>query len=454
MLTHPKCHLAERASHCKHRNSTKVCPRAFRFASVTMVLDDASPQAGPLPNNNASPSKPAGPPMSPNPVFAKYFPLKIKPELVIKPDLFTLYFGFFGVNKWRRNVADALADRVETQWLITNRSPTQDEMDVYTTAASRALYYKTIGVPCAAYLSTGWIAYKTIKDHSWMKGKTPVEWLALARTNWKADSYNFMRSAGRSAFNVFFWTCLGGTISSFAGSLSEVKTLLQDPRAQQYMEGMKTADKDELRRRKMYAAVDRARRIKSGERPINARIEDDLSHGSGYDQDQYNYDNAASNDVQSESDMAYSTSQYDQQNYPTEASRPQVYGRPQGMSNQPASQPDNGSDFFFDDDDASPTAREYRNTNIDGSSTGSAWERVRHQNLSGSQQHSSPNRMQPWGRPQNTLERDSAPANDQDRYNLERTRDKEQAHAEFNRMVEAEKIAYSDTSSQNRGWGS
>jgi hypothetical protein len=37
---------------------------------------------------------------------------------------------------------------------------------------------------------------------------------------------------------------------------------------------------------------------------------------------------------------------------------------------------------------------------------------------------------------------------------MERRRDKEQAHAEFNKMLEAEKYAYSDTSSQNWGWGS
>jgi hypothetical protein len=59
--------------------------------------------------------------------------------------------------------------------------------------------------------------------------------------------------------------------------------------------------------------------------------------------------------------------------------------------------------------------------------------------------------MQQWGQSQNASEPEYATVSDQDRYNMERRHDKEQAHAEFNKMVEAEKHAYSDTSSQNRG---
>ncbi|KAJ5194899.1 uncharacterized protein N7498_008337 [Penicillium cinerascens] len=403
-----------------------------------MVLDDASPQAGLPPNNNASPGASSAPRMTPDPIFAKYFPLKIKPELVVKPDLFTLYFGFFGANNWRRCIANSLTDRIEHQWIVTNRFPTQDEMDVYTTANSRGLYYKTMGLPASAFLSTAWVYRSLRKDPVWPERMgTPAELMKHFQTHSMVNREYLVGLAVKSSFKMLFLTTTGYIISSFVGSWADAQTVITDPRMKPFTDDLRHISKEDMQKRRMHATVDRVRRERSGEKTISVKIREDLSNARGYDRPQSDYDSPASYG-QSESDTSYNTYQDDQNNSRGQSapytSRPQAYGTPRGMGNEPASQSNPGSDFFLSgsDDDASPTAPEYRNTNPDGSSTGSAWDRVRHQNNSGAQQPQARQpRMQQWGQ-QNTPESDYAPTNDQDRYN-ERRRDKEQGHADSTR---------------------
>ncbi|KAJ5141809.1 uncharacterized protein N7443_006524 [Penicillium atrosanguineum] len=421
-----------------------------------MVLEGAPPEAALPPNNNAVPSSPGGY-LTPNPAFARYFPLQVKPELAVKPDLFTLYFGFFGVNNWRRNIASHLTDRIETQWIVTNRYPTQNEMDVYTTATSRGLYYKTIGLSASAFLATGWEFRRLTKSPAWPGlAPTPSEFWRLLKITTQVNGSVFLQNAGRSAFRILFFTTTGWMVTAFMGAYSDAQTVLMDPSMDDFKQDIKHISQEEIRKRRLFAAVDGARRRKAGEVDITGQIVERLSGRGGYDQGQSNYDDSASPTALYESDKSDNTSQYDQENYSTGQSQPQVYGTSRGMANEPTSQSDLGNDFFFggSGDDASPTAPEYRNTNPDGSSTGSVWDRIRRQNVGPSQQPPARPRMQQWGQPQNASGSEYAPSNNQDRYNMEKRRDKEQAHAEFNQIVENEKNAYSDTSAQNRGWGS
>lgn len=418
-----------------------------------MVLEGAPPEVVSLPNNNDASKPSGGQYLTPNPVFARSFPLQVKPELVVKPDLFTLYFGFFGVNNWRRNIAQHLTDRIETQWLVTNRYPTQNELDVYTTATTRGLYYKTFGLPASAFLSTGWYFRQLTKSDAWPGfAPTPSEFLRLLKVTAEVNRNAFLQNATRAAFKIAFFTTFGWMFSSFVGSYSDAQTVLLDPSMDDFKHDLKTITQDEIRKRRQFAFLDRTRRRKAGEVDITGQIVEQLSGHGGYDRGQSNYDNSTSPTAQYENDPSYNTPQYNQGSYSTGQAQPQVYGTPRGMANEPASQSDSGNDFFFggSDDDASPTAPEYRNTNPDGSSTGSAWDRIRRQNAVPSQPPARPQ----WGQPQNASGSDYAPANEQDRYNMEKRREKDQAHAEFNQIVEKEKNAYSDTSSQNRGWGS
>ncbi|KAJ6113473.1 hypothetical protein N7523_006790 [Penicillium sp. IBT 18751x] len=353
-----------------------------------MVLEGAPPEASLPPNNNAVNSSTGGH-LTPNPAFAQSFPLQIKPELVVKPDLFTLYFGFFGVKNWRRNVARSLTDRIESQWIVTNRYPTQTEMDVYTTSTSRGLYYKTIGLPVSAFLSAGWEYRKMTKSGAWPGfAPTPSEFWRLLKVTAQVNREPFIQSAARGAFRILFFTSTGWLITSFLGAYSDAQTILMDPSMDKFKQDMRDISQEEIRKRRMFSAVDGARRRRAGEVDITGQIFERLSGRGGYDQGQGNYDDSASPTASYESDTSYDMPQYNPENISTGQSQPQVYGTPRGMSNEPASQSDSGTDFFLggSGDDASPTAPEYRNTNPDGSSAGSAWDRIRRQNLGPAQQ--------------------------------------------------------------------
>jgi hypothetical protein len=398
-----------------------------------MVLEGAPPEVVSLPDNNAASKPPGGQHLTPNPTFARSFPLQVKPELVVKPDLFTLYFGFFGVNNWRRNIAQHLTDRIETQWLVTNRYPTQNELDVYTTATTRGQYYKTFGLPASAFLSTGWYFRKLTKSGAWPgSAPTPSEFFRLLKITAEVNRTPFIQNATKAAFRITFFTTLGYILSSIAGSWSDAQTVLMDPSMDDFKHALKNISQDEIRKRRQFAFLDRNRRRKAGEVDITGQIVEQMSGHGGYDRGQSNYDDSSSPTAQYEN-SSYNTPQYNQGSYSTGQAQPQVYGTPRGMANESASQSNSGNDFFFggSDDDASPTAPEYRNTNPDGSSTGSAWDRIRRQNTGPSQQP--PARPQ-WGQSQNASGSDYAPAKEQ--------------------MLEKERDAYSDTSSQNRGWGS
>lgn len=426
-----------------------------------MALNDASPQAGLYPDNNASANTPSRTPTGQNPALARYFPLKIKPDLVVQPDRLTLYFGFFGTWNWRRNVAQALTSRVENTWVQINRSPTQDEMDAFTTHTSRGVYYRRMGMSLSGLLGTAYL----VKTTPSMPRFTPEQIKLWVRT---MDGQVAMRAVFKAAFKVLFVTTTGVMVSSMVAAYTETKGALTDRRLEQFMEDMRTQKPEDIRKRKIQAAAEHVRRIRAGEKDISAGIKEDLSWGGGYDQgtnqDQYDYDNSASTDLPSESE-SWGTSQSEQQNQPSgpNASRmPQTYGSSsaaQGMDNEPASQSGSGSDFFFgsSNDDASPTAPEYRHTNADGSPAGSAWDRLRRQTRgSGSQQPPArPPRMQQWGQARGAPESSGySPAGDQDRYDTDRRREKEQAQADFDKMMEAERNVSNDGPSRTRGWGS
>lgn len=433
-----------------------------------MVLDDASPQAGSYTAGNGSDyTRSQGPPGQ-NPALARYFPLKIKPELVVQPDLFTLYFGFFGASNWKRVVAGALTERVENTWLLTDRGPTQDEMDAFTTHTSRSIYYRRIGVPLSSFLGTAYLYNQMRKMPNVPQKATPAQFFATLRAFAKADKQGFRSMMAKQAFKMLFITTTGAIASAFLSVWSDTKGVLTDPRLRQFVEDMKGQKPEDIRKRKLEAVNERVRRVRGGEQDIRRQVREELGGGSydqGADQDPYGYDNAASVSTSGEGD--YSASQYPQQNgsmiqprsTPDASRRPQMYGSASASRGMGNGQPSSGSDFFFSggDDDASPTAPEYRHTNMDGSPAGSAWERIRRQSgVPGPQQSSaSSSRTQQWGQSQNGVDSSSYSSSEsQDRYDYDRRREKDQAQADFDKLMEAERNAANDGPSRGRGWGS
>lgn len=434
-----------------------------------MALDDASPQAGSYTGGNVSDSTSSQGPPGQNPALARYFPLKIKPELVVQPDLFTLYFGFFGASNWKRVIAEALTERVENTWLLTDRGPTQEEMDAFTTYTSRSIYYRRIGVPLSSFLGTAYLYHQARKMPNVPPKATPMELFASMRAFSQANKQAFRTMVAKQAFKMLFITTTGAVVSSFVGLWSDTQGVLTDPRLRQFVEDMRGQKKEDIRKRKLEALNERVRRVRGGEQDIRRQVREELGGGGGYDrdvdQDPYSYDNTASVPTFSEGD--YSASQYHQQSgsmaqsrtTPETARRPQMYGGAPASRGMGSEQPSSGSDFFLggSDDDASPTAPEYRRTNPDGSPAGSAWERIRRQSgVPGSQQPSAnSSRMQQWGQSQTGADSSSYSSSEsQDRYDYDRRREKEQAQADFDKLMEAERNAANVGPSRGRGWGS
>lgn len=432
-----------------------------------MVLDDASPQAGSYNSDNAPNNGSSGVLSGQNPAMARRFPLKAKPELLVKPDLFTMYFGFFGPSNWKRSVAVALTHRVQEVWTLTARNATQEELDAFTTHISRGVYYSRIGIPLSSFLGAAYFYNRVRKVPGTPGGVvSPRQLLEALRVKAALDKTAFRSLIAKIAFKMFFYTMTGGMISSVAGAYTASKGVLEDPRLRQFVKETNAQKKEDIHKRKLEAQRARSRRLRGEGAELDRQFKEELSGGGGYDKrgdyDPYSYDNSASESASMESygDVSQPAQQYGAADQARSASRrPQMYGGPPAPQGMGQEQPTSGSDFFFGggDDDASPTAPEYRHTNADGTPAGSAWERIRRQSgIPGSQQASggSP-RMQRWGQPQSSPESsDSSPSNDQDLYNYARGPGKERAQAYFDRLLEAERNSSNDGPSSSRGWGS
>lgn len=416
-----------------------------------MVLDEASPQAGSSTANNASNNAPSPRPWPANPTLARNFPLKIKPELVVRPDLFTLYFGFFGASNWKNVIAHGITNRVETTWVLTARGPTQEELDAYTTIGSRYIYYRAVELPLFSCLGTAYIYSRIRKEIPIAEGATPRQIFKALRES------TFRTLASPSGVRILFIGFAAFAASGFINSTMEMATARMDPRLQQFWNDFQRQKEEDIRKRRLEASS--GRRLRGGEFDFSLQVRKALDGYGGYDQgvdqDPYKYDSSASGTTSSESDYASgSTIQQNSSGYQSR-SGPDVSREPQYENGPASEQRDARSDFLFggsSDDDASPTAPEYRNNNADGTPAGSAWDRIRRQSgIPGSQQ-STPRSTQQRGQRQNTPASSNYPLNDQERYEYERKREKDQAQADFDRLMEAERNVSDNPQPRGRGW--
>ncbi|KAJ5498954.1 hypothetical protein LT330_010182 [Penicillium expansum] len=420
-----------------------------------MSSDDASPQAGQNYNNNSS-NDSSRPLPGHNPAIAKYSKVQLRPESIVKPDLFTLYFGFFGTAAWMRRVSSTVNERVENHYVLTARSPTQEEFDAIVEHGTRCLYYARTGIPVSSFLGTAFIYNQARKSPMFPRNPTPASLFNAVRTMWGDAAMK--GKIGSGAFKMLFVITLGSMASSAYAVSNDAMHMLTDPRLKGFIEDVRKAKPDDVRKRKIQAASERARSMRSGEKDVGSQMQQAIGTSGGYvGDDGYQQEQASDSSPQPSSYSEYVNSndtQGDSQSASYDSSTPglnagAIWAR--GRSTQPESR---SALDFMDEDDASPTAAEYRNTNIDGSSsTGSAWDRIRRQNAGArSQPRQQPGMSQPSLNPySNSAEHGQS---DQERYDSGQKTERDQAQAEFDRMIEAERHAGSEGSSQNRGWGS
>ncbi|KAJ5458117.1 hypothetical protein N7475_009505 [Penicillium sp. IBT 31633x] len=416
--------------------------------NLNMSSDDASPQAG---QNYSTSSSDASPRTLPghNPAIAKFNKLQIRPDTIVRPDLFTLYFGFFGKGLWRRKAARTVTERVENHYVLTARPPTQDELDALVEHGTRTLYYRRLGVPVASFLGTAWLYNQARKSPLFPRNPTPAALFSTLRV--MAMDSGFRGTIGSAAFKMLFITTLGGMVSGGYAVYNDAMHMLTDPRLKNFVEDMRTQKPEDVRKRKLQAASERIRSMRSGDQDIGSQLGQNIGQageyvgGGGYEQEQDSASPNSYSDYES-TNRTQAGSQYaSNDSYKQDSNVGAVWAR--GRGTQPESK--SGMDFM-DDDDASPTAAEYRDTNIDGSPAGSAWDRIRQQNArAGSHPRQQPGIGMP---PPSYNPYAEFYQSGHDQHGSSDSNERNKAQADFDRMIEAERNTGSEGSPRNRGW--
>ena len=418
-----------------------------------MVLNDVSPQAYDIS------SRQDGQNITPTNANTSITQYQIKPEAIVSPDLFTLYFGFAGKWNWQRTLVNTLTERVENARVLVQRPPTQDEMDAFVTHSSRSLYHGRIGAPLASGLAMARM-YSQARKTDYYKamvpgaeeGKLPsAKQLAQGVTRFaKADPTAFRSVAAASVFKLFFWTLTGATMSSIYAVYNDTIATMSDPRLTNFVREVKQQKPEEVRKRKIDAAQYRYRQNKQQmmSQPQETQqpsemVPDKASGGTTESHEQQDYSAMYGNNAE-----PTTPSHSYNRPAPTESTSSSWFG---GRKEQ-----DSVSDFF---DDASPTAPEYQyprnNTTTSQPSQPvfqrGAWERIRQQNSNGVSNSQGKEYYREQSEGWNTRsQRNSGSSQD-----TERQREKEQARADFERMLDAERNMSSDDSGngKNKGWG-
>ncbi|KAE8362355.1 hypothetical protein BDV27DRAFT_131619 [Aspergillus caelatus] len=391
-----------------------------------MVLENA--QADSIPPTGVEPTNDSD--NTPNTKY-QYHSLYIKRDLIANPDPFTLYFGFFGRWNYDRKVTANVLRRVENARVLIQRLPTQDELDAMVTHSSRSLYQERIGAPLGGLVGSGLLWMQARKSElfpayfpkaSGPEGKmpSPGEIVQAAKRFVAAEPTIARRAIFVTGFKLLFYSVAGATFSSIYAVYKETTNTMADSRLKEFLADLKKQNPEELRRRQMES---RGRRSVGEQQGVV-----EMNQGGDYASEY------SGGDVQSTGVSG--------------PDRPPV-AEPVSLGGGLGADQARGGDFF-DEDDASPTAPEYR-TNRGaqaGYSQGSAWERIRQQNASApsiqsSRQDTSNQQSPQW-------DSWSPPSSESDKQ-----REREQARAEFERLLDAERNIGQESASEarNKGWG-
>ncbi|EAW13250.1 putative endo-1,3(4)-beta-glucanase [Aspergillus clavatus NRRL 1] len=456
-----------------------------------MTIDDASSQA----NNPYAPDEGRTSYTPGHIPLPKHPHLVVKTELLARPDPFTLYFGFFGSRSWQANAARGLSERVDNTQFLLNRLPTQDELDAFTVYSSRYIYHQRMGAPIAGslFLARAYMQARSsaalapfmpgpgLADGANANAKltpTPKQVVDALRVYARVDAAGFRQALVFGGIKWVFWTLAGTVASSMWALFHDTRESMADPRLRQFMAELSQHPPKEMRKRKLEAAMEmqRQRHSERQQRDLGVARESasaserepepaqmETGHGHGHDQGygEGSEGTGAGAGVGvgvgvgggSGSGYGYGYSSQDANSSARQsAPSPQQYGDASRGSSS-------GSDFF-DGDDASPVAADYRSEGLSGLQ-GSAWDRIRQQSGAVSQGRSNPilvsSSPSPSPQPQSQSQWGSWKNQDHNSAAADSERQqREQAQAEFDRMLEAERTLGNeapDGSGQKKGWG-
>ncbi|GES63831.1 endo-1,3(4)-beta-glucanase [Aspergillus terreus] len=387
-----------------------------------MTLDDNPPGGSQSDLPRPAPSSP----------FAKYYPLHINPENIFPVDPITRTFCFFGTRGFHQKVEETVARRIENARVLIQRLPTQDELDAMVTHSSRSVAYERKGIWIGALVYAGISLPRWARTERWRTYVPPtgsmVQRLAAGFKAFnKAEPLVARQRTMLAVFKLMFSMIAGASVSGVMGVYTETKNTVSDPRLAQFMADLRNQNPEEVQKRKAAAIESRRRQMHQ------RRLEEvpAVGDGQGGLEKEQGY---ASGGAEADSPQTATPGRV----YQAVQDRRPVIDSSEGQSR--------GS-YFFDDDDASPVAPEHRNTSLQdaGALQANSWERIRQQSMSGPTQKTRENIDQP---PKDVW-------NSSDYSNPDASRQREQAQAEFDRLIEAERSLGNESSgsSGRKGWG-
>ncbi|KAL2813914.1 hypothetical protein BJX63DRAFT_393567 [Aspergillus granulosus] len=352
---------------------------------------------------------------------------KIRPDLIRKPDPITLYLGYFGTNWWRSTYAGFLVARLQDGSYQVGRRLTQPEVDAYVDSHNSFVTNFRRGLPLGFFVGGAkFFVYEKNYRHlltyappATQEGMSPVRrYLEGTRALFKSDTALARKLLGSLSMRLLAYTMGGGFGLQVAAALAMNWKLQADPRMQQHAADSRKQPPEKVRERRNQALKERAAGQQQGQGQAQQPSDEPTPQSIGYEQTGYVGDSSSVGSATTTDSINAST-------YPTTgtATGTYSYSAPVGQTKQRG---------FFDDDDeddASPTAPEYRGIvrQEKAAAQGSAWERIRNQ-------AQNPTASEPA-----SLSGGSWDRSDSSIMNNDGQRERERAQAEFNRMLEAER---------------
>ncbi|PYH49563.1 putative endo-1,3(4)-beta-glucanase [Aspergillus saccharolyticus JOP 1030-1] len=398
--------------------------------------------------------------MSPTQFLEQAFkPLRVDESLIKNPNPITLYLGLWGRTAYVTKTVRRSYALLEMIRLKTGRDPTQPEMDAVLELTSQGACRSSLGLPGGALAGFLWQAYRLRYSMDWemffAPQVPPGGRMTAARfmKGWELMGDAGTLGGGRPMlwarlFKVVVAAVTGDFVVGVWASWKEASAWRDDERLRRYTE--------EVRNMADSAAGIRSRQIR--EKVLQRQMEleqmrrreqaGETGEGDGGAEfaSEYQHQDDASPVAGEERQFARYEQHYphagaggagggndEHTAMPTTRQSPAWWSRSAGSSARQSESAD-GGDFFGDDDDASPVAPDYRGSSSSRATGGSAWDRIRNNAAQGAQSNS---HAAEWSR----AERESG------RYS-----ERERAQADFDRMVDAERHAGSDSGRGSGGW--
>jgi hypothetical protein len=402
--------------------------------TISMVLNDASPQADGFGDGSSSDAYSSSDSNNP---LTKYYPLQIKPELMKRPGFFTMYAGFGGRWFWQQSVQLAIQQRVEASFKILKRSPTQEELDALVEHTSQQVNGARVGVPLGMMAGALHTYIQVPREIDLPKDvpfhKAVWDYVRVAKT---ADVSGLQKLALGTFVRVFGWTLIGYVCTSAMATYKEMAHVIKDPRLERFRQALseaaaqrKTGPGGVIQRERTGAPTGTA------EQPV-----------SGYGESQTYASDSTNGERKGQPELWRRPVPDRQRTTPATAT-----------ANQTDNNSSSGLDLF---DDASPVAAEHQKSFPSASTSGNAWDRIRQQSAGVSDTTTSSNPSNPWGTtPQksstSSQRENQTRSSGSDSYANEEQlaqREREQEQREFERMLEAERsVGQESTNTSGKG---